>query len=648
MKHFVYAFLLFAFFPFFAYAGTIDTTNKYARFLSDSTLINFGTTNGNVVVNDGTVTGYAWAGVAGWINLAPTNGGVLNNGEGVLSGYAWGEHTGWVNFKPTNGGVTIDGAGNFNGYAWSQTKGWIVFNCATDSSCGTLSHKVQTNWIPISARVQCNDLIDNDGDGKIDYPADPGCSSSIDTDETDVSSGGAGGGGGTVIIPPPPPPAPVVDPTPAPVVDPTPVVPPTTPPPPTPTPTPAPVVDPTPAPSPVVSPEPVASSGGGGGGGSFTYAIQNFSNQVTNTISNVATNIAESVTVSISQISETVGKAATQTKKVVAQVQEDAKKTLDTPTGAITSKTVTTVGVVTGGTTSFLSILFTQALSFRDFIFLPTQLWGIILSALGLRRRNRPWGVVYDSVTRQPLDPAYVELQTLDGKEVATAFTDLDGRYGFFAPPGTYRIVANKTNYKFPSARLAGKTKDEFYGNLYFGDKITFNAGDTLLARDIPMDPEGFDWNEYAKRAQHLMGFYSRNTIFIERLSRALFIGGFLITLFLIFIDPQPYSVGVCFVYVLIWILQKVGPGTRPHGVVIDAETGLPLAFGVVKVLSLDNKVEVRKSVTDALGRYYCLVTKGVYNVGVMRKESDGTYSSAREAQVVKAPRGIIREKFKV
>jgi hypothetical protein len=37
----------------------------------------------------------------------------------------------------------------------------------------------------------CSDKIDNDGDGKIDSPADPGCTSATDTDETD---------------PPPPPP----------------------------------------------------------------------------------------------------------------------------------------------------------------------------------------------------------------------------------------------------------------------------------------------------------------------------------------------------------------------------------------------------------------------------------------------------------
>jgi hypothetical protein len=32
-------------------------------------------------------------------------------------------------------------------------------------------------------RYQCSDEIDNDGDGLIDYPNDPGCSSSTDDDE---------------------------------------------------------------------------------------------------------------------------------------------------------------------------------------------------------------------------------------------------------------------------------------------------------------------------------------------------------------------------------------------------------------------------------------------------------------------------------
>jgi len=38
----------------------------------------------------------------------------------------------------------------------------------------------------VAANSACNDTIDNDGDGKIDFPMDPGCTSAGDPDETDV------------------------------------------------------------------------------------------------------------------------------------------------------------------------------------------------------------------------------------------------------------------------------------------------------------------------------------------------------------------------------------------------------------------------------------------------------------------------------
>jgi hypothetical protein len=54
----------------------------------------------------------------------------------------------------------------------------------------------------------------------------------------------------------------------------------------------------------------------------------------------------------------------------------------------------------------------------------------------GLKKKAPPWGVVYDSVTKRPLDPAYVVLKNLQGKQIASAITDLDGRYGFLVEPG--------------------------------------------------------------------------------------------------------------------------------------------------------------------------------------------------------------------
>ena len=47
----------------------------------------------------------------------------------------------------------------------------------------------------------CSDGIDNDADSKIDFPADPGCTSSTDSDETDPSPGGGGTGTTDTVAP---------------------------------------------------------------------------------------------------------------------------------------------------------------------------------------------------------------------------------------------------------------------------------------------------------------------------------------------------------------------------------------------------------------------------------------------------------------
>lgn len=171
--------------------GTINSTYRYA-WGENIGWIDFGTANGNVHVTDSGLSGYALSETIGWIYL----GDIVNDGAGNLSGYAWSENAGWITFNPTNGGVTINSSGEWSGSALGENIGWIIFSG---------DYKVKTDWRPQSTRPACNNAIDDDGDGKIDYPLDLGCSSLDDTSETD-------GGGGLPFeaysLPTPPPPTP--------------------------------------------------------------------------------------------------------------------------------------------------------------------------------------------------------------------------------------------------------------------------------------------------------------------------------------------------------------------------------------------------------------------------------------------------------
>jgi hypothetical protein len=126
-----------------AQAGTgsnIDPTDKWA-WSTNAGWINFAPTYGGVTVYADHLEGYAWGENVGWIRLGShTGGGAHTYGNtsasdygvnrdsstGELSGYAWSTSVGWIKFDPAHGGVTIDSTtGSFDGYAWGENVGWI-------------------------------------------------------------------------------------------------------------------------------------------------------------------------------------------------------------------------------------------------------------------------------------------------------------------------------------------------------------------------------------------------------------------------------------------------------------------------------------------------------------------------------------------
>jgi len=132
-------------------SGNIDASNKFA-WAANAGWVNLAPSDGGVTVHpgpNGYLSGYAWGENVGWLKMgtgpgpylndSPTNWGVNLDAAGNLTGYAWNQNAGWVRFDPANGGVQIDaaqlpphpGLGNFGGYAWGENFGWLHFNEAS-------------------------------------------------------------------------------------------------------------------------------------------------------------------------------------------------------------------------------------------------------------------------------------------------------------------------------------------------------------------------------------------------------------------------------------------------------------------------------------------------------------------------------------
>jgi hypothetical protein len=325
----------------------------------------------------------------------------------------------------------------------------------------------------------------------------------------------------------------------------------------------------------------------------------------------------------------------------ISQPIETIKKIINTPIGSVATKTASLVALIAATT-------FASPIALPELFMLPTRLLGLLLLAFGLKKRNPPWGVVYDSITKQPLDPAYVTLKDMSGKDISSAITDLDGRYGFLTEPGSYKMAANKTNYLFPSQKLAGKTSDELYNNLYFGEQIEIKRGE-IVRKNIPLDPLKFDWNEYSKQKKKLTKFYSSWDMLLRQFTDVVYFIGFIIATIAFFAAPYPYNTIIFGLYVFLLILRIFGIKPRPYGSVRDKNNNNPVAFAILRVMEPDTNKELSHKVTDRYGRYFCLIPKGRYYIKIENKNADGSYSLAHTSGVIDASKtGIIKERFKI
>ncbi|MBP7831526.1 MAG: putative Ig domain-containing protein [Candidatus Pacebacteria bacterium] len=322
----------------------------------------------------------------------------------------------------------------------------------------------------------------------------------------------------------------------------------------------------------------------------------------------------------------------------------------DVVPGAVSTDDISTYAMVAsriGIILGMIAAIFAGSVALSELAFLPQRIWQMILGAIGFKKRTRRWGTVYDSVTKQPLDPVYVTLTTSAGKEVATSITDIDGRFGFLVEPGAYRIWVNKTNYLFPSRKLAGRDYDEIYKDLYFGEEFVVQEKDDVFAKNIPMDPVLFNWNEYVKHEQKLTKWNAKRDKIVNRIANTIFVIGFISSVIAAIIIPTTFNLILVGVYIILLLIRELGIKAYRSGFVED-KAGQPLAYGLVHIYSASLGKKLFTRPLDKYGRYFALVPKGEYYVTIDSKNADQSYTEVHKSKPFMARRGIINKKFTI
>jgi len=312
------------------------------------------------------------------------------------------------------------------------------------------------------------------------------------------------------------------------------------------------------------------------------------------------------------------------------------------------------------GFAGIVSALFVEVLnvgSLYDLYLVLMRFIGWLLGLIGFRKKSKPWGVVYDAVTKRPLDPAYVVVTktSVDNKtgligspqEVADAITDLDGRYGFLLPKGIYRMTANKTHYSFPSITISGRKKDELYNDLYFGEEIQTKEGE-IISKNIPLDPIGFDWNEFIKNKKGLFRLFTRREKIKNYIFNTLYIIGFISASVAFLVTPNLFNTVMLSSYIFLLGLRFFFKYRHRAISISDTRTGEPISFAIVRFFLPDLNQEVRAVVSDERGRFYALVSPGKYYVTIETKEQDGSYRKAYQSLSQYLERGVLSDNIEI
>jgi len=277
--------------------------------------------------------------------------------------------------------------------------------------------------------------------------------------------------------------------------------------------------------------------------------------------------------------------------------------------------------------------LLLRAGSFSDMRYSLRGLLNGLMTLFGLRKRRRYWGTVYDSLTKQPLDPAIVELIDAEtGKVVEQSFTDLDGRFGFLDRPGRYTIRSQKTHYQFPSKLVTG-TKDSIFDNVYHGETFEVRSDDNIIAPNIPMDQLAYDWNQEEKKRMGVGKFNVRLDVVITKLLQLLFWGGLLAVVLIFLASPTvPNGVFVLIYAFLAW-LEKYLPKPHLWGRITSSHTNVNGLLIELRPASIPTVI-LGKALTNIEGKFFLKAPPGKYLLEVLSVGQD-TNTSLHKRDVV-------------
>lgn len=320
-----------------------------------------------------------------------------------------------------------------------------------------------------------------------------------------------------------------------------------------------------------------------------------------------------SVSENVIAVAKNIGEKTIFAQKVAKQ---EVRKVIDNPTVEIVNESVVAPAVVTivvanaaaaAGVARFfvyLQFLFTQ-----PFLLLE-------------RKKRRGWGVVYNALSKLPVDLAIVRL--LDAKTnrlLSTRVTDKVGRYAFIVPTGAYRMEAAKPGFIFPTSFLRLEKEDAGFTDIYHAEEILTREDSSTLTANIPLDP--------IEKVEVPRKIVLRK--YLRMVNNLVAVSGIILSLVSLVITPTAIFAALFVLQILLYFVFRrlaVAKAPKSWGIIYDEETRHPLRFAIARIFEITYNKLLETAVTDARGRYNFLVGRSKYYVtyeksGYEKKQSE-------------------------
>lgn len=330
----------------------------------------------------------------------------------------------------------------------------------------------------------------------------------------------------------------------------------------------------------------------------------------TNTTPETNVNTQDSTATPVAQVFKTIStqtkaiagvlsaNVSTVSKKVVKNVQalpisDEASKNITEATLAIIAVSpAITVGVGGSYTVSYLLRLFSAMLSF-----------------VGLGRKKRNCGLVYDSVTKEPLGNAIVRIYGIDNTLIATEVTNTFGIFETFIESGKYKIKVQAVGYKFPSSLILGN-QDFPYNNIYVGDDFYYDQNSSV-SYSIPVDPVNQSKLEYAEAIVK-----TKLVQWVSLLLNIVMGVGLVFSIISYIKLSNNYNLALLIVYITLTLLSLIIRKQEKYrfGRVMNLDGTV---VGGVQIGLMDTEFNTlfAKRISSANGKYRFIVPKGEYSI---------------------------------